>query len=814
MKARLASRSFTRDLRHVNANNSCNINGHCYAAFDVNMNDCCQQCLPEISIDSWSVRQEDMAPTVLTSNPYPAIHQEQLNFTFDIKDHEQCSITFSMISAFENATISQDGKFNWLPSVSSANQESMFNITMHDKCGFSAIVLFAVNICKCENSEVCAFVNGSSLYDCVCPEQLDDVSCGKEISTNYTQGTDSTVNPTTVIQISSFSQDQDDSTTDIFDVSDTSSSGSTTTNSGNSNVGNLSPKSSTSNSGTDNLNTSPPTDSFTVLERTSTVTTNKTSTTYVEGTDSTVNSITVPQISSFPENQDDSTTDIFDFADRSPSVSTSANYGNSDIADPSPKPSTSNSGTDNLKTSPLTNTVTIHERTSMVNTNKTSTTYTQGTNATVNPITVPRISSFSQDQDDSKTGFDFTDATPSVSTSANYQNSNVGNSSPKPSTLNSGTDNFKTSPLAYTFTVHERTSTVNTNMTPLKTTIPDNYGTTAIRNHETIGISSAQVNPSPTHYIKGTSRSQGNTMHTAPQTNSDLEDLNNTTEPVSVKKTEVGSTILNTTPMKTTIPDGHGSTATRHEGTSERASAQVSSTSNSPTAPQASTGLIDLNNTTKTATVTKKEVDSTILNEQTMNYQEAIKLTLQGREEQWISAKQAFRASVSKAVNSFCYSNARKCCSVTDFNEQDTLDGDVTTSENVNLNERISESQIVIVLSIKHNNYIETCFQNNDDDRARRDVINHQYNNVFRQRRNTNEYISADVVKSSIEQGKTNIETEILMDIVDVSLYNTEESEEGGKYPKSYTMFIVVGACCFAVIGLLVFGVCFYKMYV
>ena len=74
-----------------------------------------------------------------------------------------------MFSQVENASLSPTGTFDWTPVGSSSNQESMFEISMHDKCGFSASATFVVAVCKCDNGEVCVFVNGSSFYECVVP---------------------------------------------------------------------------------------------------------------------------------------------------------------------------------------------------------------------------------------------------------------------------------------------------------------------------------------------------------------------------------------------------------------------------------------------------------------------------------------------------------------------------------------------------------------------------------------------------------------------------------------------------------------------
>ncbi|XP_071955877.1 von Willebrand factor D and EGF domain-containing protein-like [Antedon mediterranea] len=168
-------------------NNSCNIDGHCYAAFDVNTEDCCQQCLPEDSVDSWLPRKDDAAPIIYTSNPYPAIHQEPITFTFDIQDPEGCGITFNKTYGNVNVTISTSGEFNWAPAMS--NPDSIFEIHMQDKCGFSVTFNFSVDVCKCENGEICAFVNESSLYECVSPEPLNETTI-TEVSERITERTE------------------------------------------------------------------------------------------------------------------------------------------------------------------------------------------------------------------------------------------------------------------------------------------------------------------------------------------------------------------------------------------------------------------------------------------------------------------------------------------------------------------------------------------------------------------------------------------------------------------------------------------------
>ncbi|XP_071942728.1 von Willebrand factor D and EGF domain-containing protein-like [Antedon mediterranea] len=172
-------------------NNSCIINGHCYSALDVNTENCCEQCSPDESVENWSTRKDDAAPIIYTSNPYPAIHQEPIRFTFDIWDPEGCTVIYSTMSGAENATLSEAGDFNWIPIASTPNHQSVFNISMQDNCRFSSTVNFVIDVCKCENGEVCSFVNGSDVYECAIPEHLV-VTTAEEVthSTSTTRITD------------------------------------------------------------------------------------------------------------------------------------------------------------------------------------------------------------------------------------------------------------------------------------------------------------------------------------------------------------------------------------------------------------------------------------------------------------------------------------------------------------------------------------------------------------------------------------------------------------------------------------------------
>ncbi|XP_071952856.1 uncharacterized protein [Antedon mediterranea] len=211
--------------------------------------------------------------------------------------------------------------------------------------------------------------------------------------------------------------------------------------------------------------------------------------------------------------------------------------------------------------------------------------------------------------------------------------------------------------------------------------------------------------------------------------------------------------------------------------------------------------MVDLIVTTETATKTEN-VSTTHFSSD--NYEEAVLLILKGR--QWITVKEVFRFSASKAMNTYCYSRSALCCAWTECNEKDTLNGNITTSKNIRLIEEIESignTQINIILSVKYNDYFKTCYtqQRSSTKSKGHSQLRHMI------RRNTNEYIPSEVVKSLFEEQKENIETAIQMEIIEVSLYSKRDDSSDDN--KSYTIFINIGVSCLAVL----FVLCVFRVY-
>ncbi|XP_071942681.1 uncharacterized protein [Antedon mediterranea] len=218
--------------------------------------------------------------------------------------------------------------------------------------------------------------------------------------------------------------------------------------------------------------------------------------------------------------------------------------------------------------------------------------------------------------------------------------------------------------------------------------------------------------------------------------------------------------------------------------------------------------IVDLIVTTETATKTENDSKTHFSSD---NYEEAVLLILKGR--QWITVKEVFRFSASKAMNTYCYSRPALCCAWTECNEKDTLNGNITTSKNIRLIEEIENignTQINIILSVKYNDYFKTCYRpTQHSERHKRNSKKSKDHSQLRHmiRRNTNEYIPSKVVKSSFEEQKENIETAIQMEIIEVSLYSKRDDSSDDN--KSYTIFIIIGVSCLAVL----FVLCVFQLY-
>ncbi|XP_071946727.1 uncharacterized protein [Antedon mediterranea] len=735
-------------------NNSCNIDGHCYAAFDVNEEDCCLQCLPDLSVDSWLTRQDDTAPIMYTSNPYPAIHQEAITFTFDIHDPEGCGITFSKHNGDNDATLSETGEFNWTPVALMSNHESVFEIHMQDNCGFLATFNFSVVVCKCENGKICAFVNGSSLYKCVTSEMSEE--------TSITEGTPST-SLRTENTIKSTVNVNDPVGTPTHKVSESSSPApaSSITES------TFAATNERSTSLTDNL----PTDST--------------------ASNSAVHSSKHTTINSDDENGDATQQTTIRETKRTTPATT-------DVLD------VSISNTDDNKGKTIEQTILSQTESTNTDTPATLNVMDLSSNDGTEKPTISEtetqntIATSTSDDGNGKQTGQTTIQEIDTSKQLSISSRSIGGDTSKQTTVTE-------------VNIPERETTASMVMTSKSKTTTSNV--MASHDFKTVGNTNTSTGTKATETLTA----QGTQYYTSSPNPSSSSSHVLTTQTKSTSDHSTNSVRTNSYDEPTVLQDDrtdlHGLTtlgsdidfvtyisqrSTNDDVTSEKNSLiSTSQTDTSSEEPHTNKHIF-------TEPVTEKEIKLTTFSDTSVdNYIYAVSLKLKGHDVLWLTVKEVFRISVMHAMNTYCLVNAASCCDWTETNTKNTLHGDITTIGQIKLtDEKIANNQIDIVMSVGYKDYSNTCFQNNGK-RQKRDSTNNNKHSISRRNTVANEYISAEVVKSAIEQEKESIEAAIQMEIIDVSLYSEKEPVVG----KSYTVFILIGVCCFTVI--IVFGFAF-----
>ncbi|XP_071955890.1 uncharacterized protein [Antedon mediterranea] len=851
-------------------NNSCNIDGHCYAAFDVNTEDCCQQCLPEDSVDSWLPRKDDAAPIIYTSNPYTAIHQEPITFTFDIQDPEGCGITFNKTYGNVNATISTSGKFNWAPAMS--NPDSIFEINMQDKCGFSATFNFSVYVCKCENGDVCAFVNGSSLYECVASETSEEtpITEGTHLTSLKTENTimstanvnDPVSTPTHIVSESSPPSSSSITESTYADVTflekgtmhstytatnerstsltDTLQTDFTVSNS----AVHLS-KHTTTNSDDENGDGTQQT-TIRETKRTTLATTDVLDVSISSTDDNKGKTIEKTILSQTSTNTDTpATLNIMDLSSNDgtekPTISetetqdtiatSTSDEGNGKQTrqttiqeiDTSTQPSITSRKIDGDTSKQTTVTeVNVPDRETTISTVMTSKSKTTtsnvmashdfktvgNTDASTGTQTQHIIATSTSGEGKGKQTRQTTIQVKDTSTQPSITSRSIGGDTSKQTTVTE-------------VNVPERETTVSTVMTSKSKITTSNV--MASHDFKTVGNTDASTGTKATERLT----SQGTQYYTSSPNPSSSSSPVLTTHTKSTSGYSTNSVRTNSYDEPTVLQDDrtelHGLTtlgsdidfvtkisqsSTINDVTSVKNGKYMTSFKSTPQT-YISSEEPRTNEHILTEPVTETEIKLTKLSNTVDNYNEAVSLTLKGHEVPWLpTVKEVFRISVMHAMNTYCLINAASCCDWTETNTKNTLNEDITTIGQIKLtDEKIANNQIDIVMSVGYKNYSNTCFQNNGE-RQKRDSTNNKKHSISRRNNVANEYISAEVVKSAIEQEKESIEAAIQMEIIDVSLYSEEKEPVDDK---SYTVFILIGVCCFTVIILFGFAFGVYK---
>ncbi|XP_078371962.1 von Willebrand factor D and EGF domain-containing protein-like isoform X7 [Oculina patagonica] len=164
--------------------NSCIINRYCFASNEVNPNDWCYQCLPEINKNTWTKRQGNLPPQFALTTNYYAIFQENLELTIDVSDQEGMPVTVSLMNGGQSEAAMRDNVLVW---TATNDTTTMFSLKATDACqAFSTLnITISLVICPCQNNGSCvAHPNkprGSGYYECNCVPGFTGDQCETNI---------------------------------------------------------------------------------------------------------------------------------------------------------------------------------------------------------------------------------------------------------------------------------------------------------------------------------------------------------------------------------------------------------------------------------------------------------------------------------------------------------------------------------------------------------------------------------------------------------------------------------------------------------
>ncbi|PFX12900.1 von Willebrand factor D and EGF domain-containing protein [Stylophora pistillata] len=165
--------------------NSCLINQYCFAANEMNPTDFCSQCLPEISKNTWTKRQVNLAPKFASTSQYYAVFQETLELPIDVLDPEGMPLVVSLVNGGPTQAIIQQNVLIW-----NATKDIMthFLLKATDACQAVSshnITVSLVN-CQCQNHGRCVphpdKPRGSGYYECHCLPGFTGDKCETDIN--------------------------------------------------------------------------------------------------------------------------------------------------------------------------------------------------------------------------------------------------------------------------------------------------------------------------------------------------------------------------------------------------------------------------------------------------------------------------------------------------------------------------------------------------------------------------------------------------------------------------------------------------------
>ncbi|CAH1259110.1 VWDE [Branchiostoma lanceolatum] len=138
-------------------NNSCEIDGACYADGDTQIGNWCKQCVPAVNVSTWSDRQDNAPPVFEPTGNIIAFINNQLDFTVKAEDPEnRPHLSYSLVGAPPDPDLSltSAGQLKWTPKQ---NSTIVVNVMAADECGLSSTESLTVTArdCPCQHGGSC-----------------------------------------------------------------------------------------------------------------------------------------------------------------------------------------------------------------------------------------------------------------------------------------------------------------------------------------------------------------------------------------------------------------------------------------------------------------------------------------------------------------------------------------------------------------------------------------------------------------------------------------------------------------------------------
>ncbi|XP_068690653.1 neurogenic locus notch homolog protein 1-like, partial [Montipora foliosa] len=164
--------------------NSCFINGYCFAPNETNPIDFCSQCLPDVNTSTWTKRRVNFSPKFSSINQYYALYEESLELAINVSDPEGMPVAITLMDGSPAQAVIRENVLVWNVTNSPRTQ---FMLKATDACQAVSTynITISLVVCQCQNNGSCIpdpnSPRGSGLYQCNCAPGFTGDACQTDI---------------------------------------------------------------------------------------------------------------------------------------------------------------------------------------------------------------------------------------------------------------------------------------------------------------------------------------------------------------------------------------------------------------------------------------------------------------------------------------------------------------------------------------------------------------------------------------------------------------------------------------------------------